>query len=88
MQKQCRSGKLAGMERSNDKLIVTEVPTFCNRWPGASGTAGCIIGLIQFLSLHDHNFLKRKHFLNLNQVSWPSDNKFFMYPNPILLVYQ
>jgi hypothetical protein len=63
VQKQYRSGKRAGIARNNDKIIVIEVPTFRNRWLGASGVAGGIISLIQFLSLNDDDFLKRKIFV-------------------------
>ena len=65
-----------GIERNNDKRIVTEVPIFRNRWLGAGGIAGCIISLIQFLSLGDADFLKRKNFLTFNHVSWRSDNAY------------
>ena len=76
VQKQYRSGKRAGTERNKDKRIVIEVPIFCKKWLGGSGIAGCIIGIIQFLSLGDADFLKRKNVWTLNHVPWPSDNTF------------
>jgi len=63
--KQYRSGNCAGIERNNNKATVIEVLTFRNSWLGASGIAGCNISLIQFLSLIDDDFLKTKHFFNL-----------------------
>jgi hypothetical protein len=51
-----------GIERNNDKRIAIEVPIFRSRWLRASWIAGCFISLIQFLSLHDGDFLKRKIF--------------------------
>jgi len=65
IQKQYRSGKRAGIERNNGKCIAIEVPIFCNRWLEASGIAGCIISVIQFLSLGDDDCLKRKMFWNM-----------------------
>jgi len=65
MQKQYRSDKRVGTERNNDKRKVIAVPIFCNRWLGASWIAGCIISLIQFLSLDNDNSLKRKIFRTL-----------------------
>jgi len=62
MQKQYRSSRRAGIERNNRKRTVIEVPKFRNSWLGARGIAGCIISLIQFLSLHDDDFSKRKSF--------------------------
>jgi len=63
---QCRSNtaraKVLGTERNNGKLIVTEVPIFRNKWPGASGFAGCIISLSKFLSTGNDYCLKRKIF--------------------------
>jgi hypothetical protein len=51
-----------GIERNNDNGIVAEVSIFRGRWLGASGIAGCIISLIQFLSLGDADFMKKKNF--------------------------
>jgi hypothetical protein len=76
MQKQYRSDKRAAIERNNGKSIVIAVAMFRNRWLGASGIAGCIISIIQFLLIGDDDFLRRKKFWTLNQVSWPSDNTF------------
>jgi len=77
---QCRSNTaradVLGTERNNDKHIATEVPTFRNSWLGASGIEGCIVRNLQFLSLYDDDFLKRKNFLTLYQVSWRSNNIF------------
>jgi hypothetical protein len=74
MQKQYGSGKRAGIEINNGERIATEVPKFCSRLLGASGIAGCIISIIQFLSLGDDDFLKRKNIWTLNQVSCCSIN--------------
>jgi hypothetical protein len=77
---QCRSNtartNVLVIERSNDKRTVMEGLTFRNRWLGASWIAGCIISVIQLLSLHDEDFLERKNCWTLNRVCWRSDNAF------------
>ena len=77
---QCRRNiaraDVLGTEWNNNKRTVTEVSTFRNSWLGASGIEGCIVRNLQFLSLYDDDFLKRKNFSTLYQVSWRSKNIF------------